>query len=331
MNNTTTALFDAVRDNAVTAARIKKLVNDGADIASTNEHFSPLQLAVKNKAGTDVIQTLLAAGADVNACLRIGDIPAGAAADKYCEQMHAPLHIATMRKDEDAADAVKVLCEAGADVNMHSDDHGNVPLHYVHVKAVAEQLIQHGADVNAENAGRDTPPVSALRDNDTEADCVKVLLRAGAGISSAQCNDKRSVRNYVEEYLEKHPDVEGQELLALAGRACSDTEEYMQQTTGDAVSDHAGETPFPWKKMLSLVLTVIVFSFKACWWLFRLFSLPFLVILGILTWMAPGFAAIGSFTDRSVNTAADQEKASRRSGAVFRFAGKVFRNLFGLK
>lgn len=344
MNNATLKLFDAVRDSAVTAAQIRELVADGAEIGSTDAYFTPLQLAVKNGVKADVIQTLLAEGADANACLRTDDISSDAA-DGYYEQMHAPLHIAAMRVDKDAVNVVKVLCKAGADVNMHSDDRGNVPLHHVRIKAVAEQLIKHGANVNIANADGVTPLLSALRDNDADAECIRVLLRAGADASVTQVGSNRTIRSYLVEYLERHPNVDSDEMLTLADKARSGAEESKQSKAKNASSGTAVGTASPWKIAIFFPFKfcwwiikytffiswkVVMFVFSIAWWVFKVLILPFLVVLGIFVWLGPSLTEVGRYGDARIDTAAEREKANRRSGAIFRFAGRVFRSLFGL-
>ena len=70
-----------------------------------------------------------------------------------------PLHCAVWKGQEQV---VKLLLEAGADVNAHNEnDHwGTTPLHaaaHANQAAIAQRLIDHGADVNSQDREGRTP------------------------------------------------------------------------------------------------------------------------------------------------------------------------------
>src|SRR5262249_34228549 len=59
-------------------------------------------------------------------------------------------------KDGARVECVRLLAEAGADVNAHDKD-GNTPLHGIFLTDVEEELLKLGADVNARNKEGETP------------------------------------------------------------------------------------------------------------------------------------------------------------------------------
>lgn len=126
--------------------------------ASINEQMAA---AVFNK-NPFTVTKLLAAGADVNANMKVG---------------MTPLHTAAILNAKDVA---MVLLAHGAHVNA-VDDEGRTPLHWAatgNARAVAELLLDHGASVNArDNKGR-TPLRIAL---EQKASAVADLLRAHGG------------------------------------------------------------------------------------------------------------------------------------------------------
>ena len=78
--------------------------------------------------------------------------------------------------DADGAriECVRLLAEAGANVNARDDD-GNTPLHETFLEDVAEELIKLGANVNARNDDGETPLFTTVSD-----EIVKILIAHGA-------------------------------------------------------------------------------------------------------------------------------------------------------
>ena len=72
---------------------------------------------------------------------------------------------------------VRLLAEAGADVNAR-DDEGNTPLHEIYLTDVEEELLQLGADVNARNHDGETPIFTTVDD-----DAISLFLKHGADLT----------------------------------------------------------------------------------------------------------------------------------------------------
>ncbi len=211
MNTATEKLFEALKKGAVTAKQIQKLIAAGAEVDEKQDHMSPLQVAVGSGASLSAIKALIDAEADVNASICWDDLSDEDQDDPPYDAMHAPLHLAAMRTDDEAPAIVAALCEVGADPNLHSDDQGTVPLHYACTRGVVEALILHGADVDAGDQDGCTPLLSFLRgDIETKFDVVQALAHVGADTSG--CSD------YIDSYLECHPEVKREELVELLGR-----------------------------------------------------------------------------------------------------------------
>lgn len=114
----------------------------------------------------EVAESLMAAGADVEAGTRIGG--------------YTPLHLAARRGH---AGVVRALLAAGADVGVSSTTTGATPLHLaaaaVDGRAAVEALLEHGADPDAREATfGQTPLMFAAAADRPEA--VRALLEAGA-------------------------------------------------------------------------------------------------------------------------------------------------------
>ena len=81
--------------------------------------------------------------------------------------------------DQDArrAECVKLLAEAGADVNAR-DDSGNTPLHEIFLADVEEELLKLGANVNARNKDGETPIFTTYDDT-----AIPLFIKHGADLT----------------------------------------------------------------------------------------------------------------------------------------------------
>lgn len=159
------SLADMARSDDL--ASVVALLEQGADVngalgdGMTGLHWS----AVSGNA--EMAQTLILAGAELEATTRIGD--------------HTPLHVATKAG---RADVVEALVAAGANVNARTTT-GATPLHFAAASGHAESvllLLEHGADPNPkEPQWGQTPLMFAAAAGRTEA--IEVLLEHGADVA----------------------------------------------------------------------------------------------------------------------------------------------------
>jgi ankyrin repeat protein len=183
-------------------AQVQALLKGDPTLISSKDELGETPLAMAAVAGQkDVVEFLLAHGADVNARNLVGN---------------TPLHEAVWEDDEAHKDVVGLLLAHGADVNAKGqqgatplfdaafdgstgvatlllakgadvkarDDLGETPLHLAAMSslAVVNLLLANGADVNAQNIAGSTPLMfAALLAQESVAD---VLLAHGADVNA---------------------------------------------------------------------------------------------------------------------------------------------------
>jgi ankyrin repeat protein len=99
-------------------------------------------------------------------------------------------------KNRAIAECVRLLAEAGADVNARDND-GNTPLHTTSFLDVAEELLKLGADVNARNNDGETPIFTTGND-----DVIVLFIEHGADLTIRN-NAGRTVMETRQEALRK--------------------------------------------------------------------------------------------------------------------------------
>ena len=159
-------LFTAAQSNNVDMMR-NALLSPTVDVnmRSENEGFTPLMVAA-NYGFFDLVEMLLAAGADVNAQSDGGT---------------TALILAVSPKQEESAKIISRLLEGGAKVNLVSGG-GNSALMeaaYQANTAVIEVLLRSGADINMTNNHGETALMTTLVGGD-EPELITRLLQAGA-------------------------------------------------------------------------------------------------------------------------------------------------------
>jgi ankyrin repeat protein len=80
-------------------------------------------------------------------------------------------------KDGDRVKCVRMLAEAGANVNARDED-GNTPLHETFLTDVEEELLKLGANVNARNNDGETPIFTTVDD-----DAIPLFIKHGADLT----------------------------------------------------------------------------------------------------------------------------------------------------
>jgi len=200
-------------NNAVLAFdkdRVAFLLSKGADVNKLDDQgYAPLQTAVRNR-NSDLAEMLLKAGADPNLpdsdgvtplvhAINRNHVPSinllvehGADIDKLDREGYTPLEVAI---GEDKLFAARALIEAGANVNSGNGTQKVTPLMLIasqlapqaratHLAAgptpvdIARDLIEKGADVNAQSASGVTPLMVAAGHNN--GPMIGLLLAKGA-------------------------------------------------------------------------------------------------------------------------------------------------------
>ena len=195
-NDGDTCLHVAV-DKGCTKEVIEEIINHGADVNATNKmNFTPL-LKACCKGNKDVINALLNAGAnpdisdnydltglhyaaylDCNKEVLQAIIDHGADVNATNKNNHTALMFACNNSNEDA---INMLLNAGTDPTI-GDINGDTCLHAAVgqncTKEVIEEIINHGADVNATNKNNRTALMIACHKGNI--DVMNLLLNAGA-------------------------------------------------------------------------------------------------------------------------------------------------------
>ncbi len=202
---TGTLLHQAAHDGDQVIA--ESLLNSGADVNEQNSsHLTPLHLAAaRNRVET--ARLLIDRGAAINAQDGMGLTPLHLATQNgyvaMIELLAAknvnpevrgkafgitgnevmPLHLAASQGDKGAAEAL--IVSAKANVNGRSLATQRTPLHYAtegdHT-AVADLLVEHGAEVDALDAYGETPLHYAVREGSVAT--VELLISRGADVNA---------------------------------------------------------------------------------------------------------------------------------------------------
>lgn len=155
------SLAAAVRDNNI--ARAKKFIAEGASFGNAGYRSeNALSIAVNN-GNRDMVEVLLAAGADPNAPVRYSSTT------PFLEAAY-----------KNQTDIVAAMLAAKANVNARGD-RGNTAYIYAVAaknKPLADLLLQHDAAIDARNNAGWTPLFYAARNGDMET--VKLLIDKGA-------------------------------------------------------------------------------------------------------------------------------------------------------
>jgi ankyrin repeat protein len=169
--NGTTLLMEMVIANDVDAIEILLPYQPDLDVQRSSDNFSALLLA-SDYGYEDIIQTLLAAGADINTCVVEGVTPLLIAAQNGF------------------AGCVQILANAiGVDVNKCTAD-GTTPLMMASKLGHADcvQILANAVGVDVNKCTADGTEFTALMmaTQNGFADCVQILIDGGANIDDAE-------------------------------------------------------------------------------------------------------------------------------------------------
>ena len=160
----TTALIWAAYRNDV--EMVDLLLRAGADVKAANEYGVTALYAAAASADATMTERLLAAGADPDASLLAGETPLMEAA----------------RQGKLAV--VRLLLAGGANPGAQETNGGQNALMWAiseRHSAVTEELVRHGADVNARSKGGFTAISFAAQQGDVDA--IRTLLKADANVN----------------------------------------------------------------------------------------------------------------------------------------------------
>ncbi len=184
---------------------VQALLRSGEDVnAAQGDGMTALHWAAE-LGSADLTETLIAAGAYLDAVTRLGDFTA--------------LHIAARGGE---GSVVRVLAGAGANVNARTSAGGVTPLHYASASGGADAvrvLLQNGADVDVqESVWHQTPLMFAAAAG--RADVVTTLMFAGADPSlTARVMDMDARERQDRADQRRREELERRILTARDGRA----------------------------------------------------------------------------------------------------------------
>jgi putative CocE/NonD family hydrolase len=172
------------------AGEVKSAISKGADINIKDDSGTTALHIAARKGYREIVELLLASGADVNSRGPYNTTPAELAWHKYEDVFKllvakgadiSPLHLAV---DTGKLSTVKGLIQEGADLNRRTP-YGTTPLDIAArkgLKDIAELLIDNGAHVDAKDNWDWTPLHSAAERG--QMDVVKVLVAKGAPVDA---------------------------------------------------------------------------------------------------------------------------------------------------
>lgn len=214
-------ILDRVIAKEASTEELIAAIKSGVNVDEKKDYYTPLQRVVSNKMGSEIVQALIDAGADVNAYATKDDLTdedLEAIEEGECEEYeaYAGAEYAALfeASAENQLDIMKLLIDAGADVNLicgNSDDDTYPALSRAQTKEAIELLIQNGAEVNmvyGDGEGTYTVLGDKVENSNISPECVLTLLKAGAA-SVAQT----PYPALIDSYLQMHSDAD-EKLLA---------------------------------------------------------------------------------------------------------------------
>ena len=158
---------------------LQAIISHGSDVNAVNkDNVTALMIACEKK-NTDAINVLLNAGADAN-IVDVNDV--NAIKMKNVTALMVACH-------KGNTDEIKILLNAGADPNI-ANAVGYTCLHYAagnyQCTEILQEIISHGANVNAVNKENVTALMTACEKKNTNA--INVLLNAGADANTADAD-----------------------------------------------------------------------------------------------------------------------------------------------
>jgi quinoprotein dehydrogenase-associated probable ABC transporter substrate-binding protein len=238
--------------------RVKFLISKGADVNKVdNQGWTPLQSAARQRRD-DMIKLLIELGADVDlgdpsplvAAVMRDHVPSikallehGADLERPGQAGFRPLPLAIA---EDKYEAAKALLEAGADVNTTAGDDDLTPLMITAAQTspaegamflpgstrptdIARQLLDRGADVNAQSKSGVTALMIAATHNN--APMIGMLMDAGADPAL-----KNNLGQTASEVAEKNGNLEAQQAIKVLSSSAAKSASVPPPAEGEGGS-----------------------------------------------------------------------------------------------
>nr|XP_014276326.1 uncharacterized protein LOC106680855 [Halyomorpha halys] len=177
---------------------------------------TPLCCAAAKPNGLEVVNVLLAAGADVNVKMLNGTTPLhyaptlemtqvllqhGAQVNVTDKYGRTPLHAALIEKK--GLEVFKCLLAAGADINATMGSQKHTVLHYADSLHIVREILSRGFDVNVTTTKNQTPLHLAVK-HMKEYAVIHELLKCGANVNIKDSNGDipifYAIRNYKKDF-----------------------------------------------------------------------------------------------------------------------------------
>ena len=213
-----------------TAEQVTACIYNGADLeAKANEDYRPLHMAARYNDNPAVIESLMAAGADLEAKSDYGFWSSGVS-------QQTPLHYAARYNDNPAV--IEALLTAGADLEARNDAY-ETPLflaaQYNENPAVVQALLATGTDVMARIHANITPLHMAARYNDNPA-VIESLMASGADLEVVTGSGIKGANETPLKWSENNDNPAVHEALLRAGAGQTERQRAAAQARREANS-----------------------------------------------------------------------------------------------
>lgn len=182
---------------AIGLQMVQNIITEGNSMYRDSNGYTPLHIAVSQRASTDIIYYIIEKKSLVNTRDKAGNTALHIATERNYREIgeillanNADIFYANVKGDSSLK--IAMILGGGREdwiINSHTilskDGAGNTPLHLVaewKFIPMILYLLDKGADINARNANNETPLFSAVKNDSPDA--IRTLLGAGGGIKA---------------------------------------------------------------------------------------------------------------------------------------------------